>query len=97
MSEKNPPTSSASLNRPVTTLLGVGPERAALLEALEIKTVGDLLLYRPRRYEDRQTAVKIADLALLQPAITHGTIVAMAENCGKTHISLLYRKHGHKP
>ena len=90
MSEKNPPTPSASLNRPVTTLLGVGPERAALLGALEIKTVEDLLLYRPRRYEDRQKAVKIADLALLQPAITHGTVVAMGTKWFRQHTKSIF-------
>ncbi len=90
MSEKIPPTSSDFLNRAVTTLLGVGPERAALLGALEMKTVEDMLLYRPRRYEDRQKAVKIAELALLQPAITHGTIVAMGTKWFRQHTKSIF-------
>ncbi len=33
---------------------GVGPERAPLLEKLDVLTVGDLLLRKPKRYEDRR-------------------------------------------
>ena len=77
MSEKASQDSCPFLRRPVTSLVGVGPERAALLRALEINTIEDLLLYRPRRHEDRQRAVKIAELEPQIPAITHGSIVAM--------------------
>ena len=48
------------LEQPVTELRGVGPERAALLARLGIRTVGDLLLHRPRRYEDRRRLERIA-------------------------------------
>jgi ATP-dependent DNA helicase RecG len=65
------------LARPVATLSGVGPERSALLAKLEIQSVEDLLLHRPRRYEDRQKLLKIAELQLREPAITHGKIVAL--------------------
>ncbi len=37
----------------------------------------DLLLYRPRRYEDRHRMCAIADLQPGVPAITHGKIVAL--------------------
>lgn len=65
------------LARPVITLSGVGPERSALLAKLEIQSVEDLLRHRPRRYEDRQKLLKIAELQLREPAITHGKIVAL--------------------
>jgi len=42
------------LTAPITELTGVGAARAALLEKLGIGTVGELLLYCPRDYEDRR-------------------------------------------
>src|SRR5437867_1245301 len=65
------------LAQPVTALRGVGPERARQLERLEIRTVEDLLLHRPRRYEDRRQFRPIAELQLGEPAVTRGKIVAL--------------------
>ncbi len=65
------------LKRPVATLWGVGPERAELLKRLDIHTIEDLLLYRPRRYDDRRYFMRIADLQKGEPATARGTIVAM--------------------
>jgi ATP-dependent DNA helicase RecG len=65
------------LARPVSTLHGVGPERAAQLARLEILTIEDLLLHQPRRYEDRRHFRPIADLRLDEPATTRGNIVAL--------------------
>lgn len=64
------------LERPVTVLRGVGSERAALLARLGIRSVEDLLLHRPRRYEDRRAIGRISDLRLHQPGSTAGKIVA---------------------
>jgi len=64
------------LEQPITALRGVGPERAALLARLEIRTVGDLLWYRPRRYEDRRHLGSIAALQVREAATIHGRIVA---------------------
>src|SRR5579883_696594 len=77
MSGPSSQETTPALARPVITLSGVGPERAGLLGKLEIHSVEDLLLHRPRRYEDRQKLVKIAELQLKEPAITHGRIVAL--------------------
>jgi ATP-dependent DNA helicase RecG len=62
---------------PVTTLWGVGSERAKQLAKLEIATVEELLLHRPRRYEDRRNFRAIARLQLGEPALTRGTVVAL--------------------
>ena len=64
------------LKQPVASLWGVGPERAAQLARLEIFTVEDLLLHKPRRYEDRRHFKKISDLAKDEPATARGTIIA---------------------
>jgi ATP-dependent DNA helicase RecG len=65
---------------PLPALRGIGPERAAQLERLELRCVGDLLLHRPRRYEDRRHFQRIAQLQLEQPALTCGTIIAAGLN-----------------
>ncbi|MGC9972463.1 MAG: ATP-dependent DNA helicase RecG [Bryobacteraceae bacterium] len=52
-----------SLSTPVMYVKGVGPARAATLEAKSLLTVEDLLAYAPFRYEDRTNVKTIADLA----------------------------------
>jgi len=42
---------------------GVGPARAAMLEAKGLKVVEDLLVYAPFRYEDRSNVKSLRDLA----------------------------------
>jgi ATP-dependent DNA helicase RecG len=44
-------------------LKGVGPARAAMLEAKGLKVVEDLLTYSPFRYEDRSNVKALRDLA----------------------------------
>src|ERR1035438_4245328 len=65
-----------ALRRPVTSLWSVGAERAAQLARLDIHTVEELLLHRPRRYEDRRHFRKIVELTKDEPATARGTIVA---------------------
>ncbi|HLX94480.1 MAG TPA: ATP-dependent DNA helicase RecG [Verrucomicrobiae bacterium] len=71
-----PETKTSPLAAPITSLWGVGGERAAQLTRLEIHTVEDLLLHRPRRYEDRRHFRAIADLSRDEAATARGTIVA---------------------
>jgi len=72
-----PPTDNPPpLETPITSLWGVGSERAAQLTRLGIVTVHDLLLHRPRRYEDRRHFKKIAELTKAEPGTARGTIVA---------------------
>jgi len=51
------------LNTPLTYVKGVGPARAAMLEAKGLATVEDLLAYVPFRYEDRSNMKTVAQLA----------------------------------
>lgn len=72
-----PTTTTASpLTAPVRTLWGVGPERVKQLERLGILTVEDLLLHRPRRYEDRRNFLPIARLQVGEAATVRGKIIA---------------------
>ena len=47
------------LSTGVGELPGVGPARKRSLEKLGLRTVGDLLSYYPRSYEDRRRTVKL--------------------------------------
>jgi ATP-dependent DNA helicase RecG len=51
------------LTTPLTYVKGIGPARAAMLEAKGLVTVEDLLGYVPFRYEDRSNQKPIAQLA----------------------------------
>ncbi len=51
-----------SLSASTRTLPGVGTRREDLLRELGVSTVGDLLVYPPRRYIDRTSFSRIADL-----------------------------------
>ena len=64
------------LSWPVTRLHGVGEERARLLARLGIETVADLLLHRPRRYEDRRCFAHVVSLQAGQPALVRGRVMA---------------------
>lgn len=61
---------------PVATLRGVGAERSAQLARLGVHTIQDLLLLRPRRYEDRTHFRRVGDLHLGDTALIHGHIAA---------------------
>jgi ATP-dependent DNA helicase RecG len=51
------------LTTPLTYVKGIGPARAAMLEAKGLVTVEDLIGYVPFRYEDRSNMKTIAQLA----------------------------------
>ena len=71
-----PEIKASPLKMPVTSLWGVGGERAAQLARLGVLTIEDLLLHAPRRYEDRRHFRKIAELTKEEPFTARGTIVA---------------------
>ena len=65
---------------PLTVLHGVGPDRVALLARLGIRTVGELLLHSPRRYEDRRHFVAIRELQEGTAATVRGRVAALGVN-----------------
>ena len=66
----------AGVRSPISSLWGVGEERARLLARLDIFTIEDLLLHPPRRYEDRRKFLPIRELKLNEPATVRGKIIA---------------------
>ena len=67
---------NSPLTRPVATLRGVGPRHVELFAKLGITTIEDLLLYPPRRHEDRRTGSTTAQLKIDEAATVLGKIVA---------------------
>jgi ATP-dependent DNA helicase RecG len=59
----------------VRRLPGVGDRRAEALERLGVRTVGDLLLHLPARYEDRRTLTPVGALRAGAPATVRGRVV----------------------
>jgi ATP-dependent DNA helicase RecG len=70
-----------ALNNPVKYLRGVGPQRAATLEARGISTVADLLGYLPFRYEDR---IQFTQIARIVPGQVHTILAEVTSGGGNT-------------
>ena len=62
------------LNKDVKYIKGVGPNRAVLLNRLGIFTLGDLITYYPRDYEDRSKPKKICDVANGEEVLVQGIV-----------------------
>ena len=69
-------TATNPLESPLIHLPGVNTARAQQLTRLKCHTIGDLLLLRPRRYEDRRDIRAIRDLSPDASALARGQIVA---------------------
>lgn len=68
----------------VKTIKGIGPKKAVALEKLGIQTVGDLLSFYPRDYEDRRNGKVIAQLCDGEMALVRGTIKSITK--GSTRV-----------
>jgi ATP-dependent DNA helicase RecG len=79
-----------ALSQPVMMLRGVGRERSELFKRLEILSIEDLLLHRPRRYEDRRQLRKIAELQLHELGLARGTIVALGVKWFRHHTQSIF-------
>ncbi len=65
---------SADLNTDVRYIKGIGETRAKSLEKLGITTLGELVSYFPRAYEDRSVIVPIRELIPGESACVLGTV-----------------------
>lgn len=70
------PRGADALQTPVQYLRGVGPRRADELAAAGVRTVEDLLLTLPYRYEDRARLQPIRDLRSGEVASVCGTVLS---------------------
>jgi ATP-dependent DNA helicase RecG len=67
----------SELLAPVTAIKGIGEKLALVLEKLEIRTVGDLVLHYPRRYEDRTQLKKVKELTDGETTTIAGKVTAV--------------------
>jgi ATP-dependent DNA helicase RecG len=67
----------------VQYLKGVGPARAAQLERLGLRTVSDILLGVPRRYEDRSRRLHLTTLKFGDEGIVAGKVEKVLWHAGK--------------
>ncbi|HUK40431.1 MAG TPA: OB-fold nucleic acid binding domain-containing protein, partial [Candidatus Acidoferrales bacterium] len=65
------------MRTPIQFLKGVGPRRAAQLEAFGLSTVEDLLYHLPFRYEDRREIDKLRDAIVGKEQNFVGRLMAM--------------------
>ncbi len=79
-----------TLDSNVQSWPGIGSERAGQLAKLKISTLGDLLLHRPRRYEDRRHSSSIAQTTLGEPATVRGQVVAMGVKWWRQHTRCVF-------
>ena len=66
----------ADLTTDVRYIKGVGEQRAKALGKLNIRTLGDLISYFPRAYDDRRTVKKIRDLEEGESACVEALVAA---------------------
>ena len=64
----------AALNADITVLQGVGPKHAESLKSIGIFTLGDMLYYFPRRYEDYSQLKPIKSLFYGEAVTVLGTV-----------------------
>ena len=64
------------IKTPVSSIAGIGPQLTKTLSKLNIFTVGDLLQYYPRDYEDRSQKVFLKDYNLHSKVHTVAKVIA---------------------
>jgi len=84
----------ALLDRPVTALDGVGPAVSKRLGGLGLRTVRDLVEYRPRRYEEPAAERRIADLFGEEEVVIAGTVRGVTVRRPRRRLSIVQARIG---
>ena len=78
------------LSDSIQFLKGIGPKKAKLFQKLGVRTLGDLLMYYPRTYEDPSCVTPIANLVPGEQVTIAGTIANVSEKrAGRRNLSVL--------
>src|SRR5271163_3934094 len=64
---------------PVAAMAGIGPKRAAALEARGIVTAGDLVFHLPTRYQDWRQRTSLEDLRVGNIVVVEGDLGRISE------------------
>ncbi len=89
------PTTAEVLATPVEFVRGVGPQRAALLHRLDVRTAADLIFFFPRDYEDLTDRREIAALDEDHVQTVRGQVVEIdgrSSGFGKSIVGVLVRQ-----
>jgi ATP-dependent DNA helicase RecG len=89
------PTPAEVLATPVEFVRGVGPQRAALLARLDVRTAADLIFLFPRDYEDLSDRREIAGLVEDHVQTIRGEVVEIdtrSGGFGKSVVGVLVRQ-----
>ena len=79
MDPSSPAANTSLLTTSLRFVQGVGPDRAALLERLQLHTVSDVLFFLPRDYLDLTQQQTIDELVANQPANVVGCVVEIEQ------------------
>jgi ATP-dependent DNA helicase RecG len=86
------PSTAELLATPVQFVPGVGPQKAALLAKLDLRTAGDLVFFFPRDYQDLSDRRAIADLEDDRLQTVRGIVTevdATSNGFGKSRVGVL--------
>lgn len=78
-----------ALEAPLTVLQGVGPRNAQLLARLGLRTLGDMLYYFPRRYEDYSQLKPIKNLWYGEQVTVVGVLKSVESRTVREGLSLV--------
>src|ERR1051325_8544916 len=78
-----------SLERPVSTLRGVGPTLQKTLGKLGLRTIEDLLEHRPHRYETAVPERRIADLLAGEEAAIAGEVTRVSVRRPRRNLAIV--------
>lgn len=73
----------------VQYMKGVGPKRAKVLSRLGVETIGDLIYYFPRRYEDRSNLKPINQIQIGQTETIKGKVLASGVERPRRRLEIL--------
>ncbi|MFZ5580958.1 MAG: ATP-dependent DNA helicase RecG [Pseudomonadota bacterium] len=79
------PSAAPLTHWPIDRLRGVGPALAPRLAGLGLRTVADVLLHAPLRYQDRRHVRSIASLLPGDEALVEGEVRAVEQRRGGRH------------
>jgi ATP-dependent DNA helicase RecG len=77
------------LDQPIGTLHGIGEKKVAVLKAIGINSIRDLLEYYPRRYIDRSSIRPIVSLKADEEVTIVGKVVSMGVKKGRRNRFIL--------
>jgi ATP-dependent DNA helicase RecG len=73
---------------PITALKGIGNKMAEVFAKVGVATIGDLLMYFPRRYEDRSQFRRVQDLRDGESATLVGKVTSVENRPTKNHLTI---------